>query len=476
MAKVYPVILSGGSGTRLWPESRRSFPKQLLPLISERTMIQETALRLTQDQGFEPPIIVSNEEHRFSIRHQLSEVGLAVTSHILEPVGRNTAAAVVTAALDAAKRDADSVICILSADHHIRNVPEFIASIKLALPSVEAGALATFGIKPDAPETGFGYIRCGAEIAEAPGVFRIEEFVEKPDLQTAEKFLSSGNYYWNGGIFLFSARHLIEECEALCPDVLNYCRVAYDNSTLDLDFIRLEKSAFEKVPSVPIDVAVMEKTRKAVTVPVDFGWNDVGSWKSMWDMADKDKNNNVGSENTLLIDTRNSLVRSKERLVVTLGVEDLIVVDTGDVVMISNFENINDIKKVIDRLEDEGRTEHILHNRVHRPWGYYESLDNGARHQVKHICVNPGSNLSLQYHHKRAEHWIVVAGEAQVVVGEEERTLKENQSVYIPVEAKHRLSNTGSEPLHLIEVQTGSYLGEDDIVRLEDVYGRIENE
>lgn len=475
MPKVYPVILSGGSGTRLWPESRQSFPKQLLPLISEKTMIQETSLRLTPDQGFEAPIVISNEEHRFSIRHQLAEVGVDVTSHILEPVGRNTAAAVVTAALDAEKRDPGSVICVLSADHHIRVVPEFIASIKRALPSVGEGALATFGIKPDAPETGFGYIRAGAELTGMPGVFKIEKFVEKPDLETAQSFIASGNYYWNGGIFLFGAGHLIAECEDLCPDILEACRLAYDKSTLDLDFIRLDRPSFEKVPSVPIDIAIMEKTQKAVTVPVDFGWNDVGSWKAMWDMGDKDEDGNVASSNSMLIDTKNSLVRSKGRLVVTLGLEDMIVVDTGDVVMISSFESIRDIKKIIDQLDDQGRTEHILHNRVHRPWGYYESLDTGSRHQVKHICVNPGSNLSLQYHHKRAEHWVVVAGEAEVIVGEEHMKLKENQSVYIPVEAKHRLSNTGSEPLHLIEIQTGSYLGEDDIVRLEDMYGRIED-
>lgn len=474
MTKVFPVILSGGSGTRLWPESRQSFPKQLLPLISEKTMIQETGLRLTPDQGFEAPIIISNEEHRFSIRQQLAEIEVDVTSHILEPVGRNTAAAVVTAALDAELRDKDSVICILSADHHIENVAEFVESIKIALPSVQGGALATFGIKPDAPETGFGYIRIGAELKERPGVFEVAEFVEKPNLETAETFLASGNYYWNGGIFLFGVSSLLAECEELCPEILASCRVAYNNSTRDLDFIRLEEPSFERVPSISIDVAIMEKTRKAVTVPVDFGWSDVGSWKAMWDIGDKDDSGNVSSGNTLLIDTSNTLVRSKERLVVTLGLEDMIVVDTGDVLMVSNFEGIKKIKKIIEHLENQGRSEHILHNRVHRPWGYYESLDNGLRHQVKHICVNPGANLSLQYHHKRAEHWVVVAGEAEVVVGEEQKTLKENQSVYIPIEAKHRLSNTGHEPLHLIEVQTGAYLGEDDIVRLEDNYGRIE--
>lgn len=476
MSKIFPVILSGGAGTRLWPESRQAFPKQLLPLISEKTMIQETGLRLTTEHGFEPPIIISNEEHRFSIRHQLADIDVDVTSHILEPVGRHTAAAVITAALDAEKRDPDSVICILSADHNIEDVADFIASIKLALPCVRQGALATFGIKPETPDTGFGYIRAGAELADTPGIFEIDEFVEKPDLATAESFLASGNYFWNGGIFLFGVRHLIAECGKLCPDILSSCRLAYDRSELDLDFIRLDKEAFEKVPSVPIDVAVMEKTKNAVTIPVDFGWNDVGSWKAMWEMGDKDADGNVASENTLIIDTKNSLVRSKDRLVVTLGLDNIIAVDTGDVVMISSFDAIKDIKKIIAGLESEGRTEHILHNRVHRPWGYYESLDNGSRHQVKHICVNPGSNLSLQYHHKRAEHWVVVAGEAEVIVGDEEMTLRENQSVYIPVEAKHRLSNTGDEPLHLIEVQTGAYLGEDDIVRLEDVYGRIEGQ
>lgn len=476
MTKVFPVILSGGSGTRLWPESRQSFPKQLLPLISEKTMIQETGLRLTPDQGFEAPIIISNEEHRFSIRQQLAEIDVDVTSHILEPVGRNTAAAVVTAALDAEFRDPGSVICILSADHHIENVAEFIAAIRLALPSVQDGALATFGIKPDTPETGFGYIRAGRELKGTSGIFEVAEFVEKPDQKTAEMFLASGEFFWNGGIFLFGASSLLAECQELCPDVLAPSRLAYDNSTRDLDFIRLDKSSFESVPSIPIDVAIMEKTKKAVTVPVDFGWSDVGSWKAMWDIGDKDDSGNVATDNTVLIDTRNTLVRSKERLVVTLGLDDMIVVDTGDVVMVSSFENIKEIKKIIEQLEGQGRTEHIHHNRVHRPWGYYESLDNGLRHQVKHICVNPGANLSLQYHHKRAEHWVVVAGEAEVVVGEEQKTLKENQSVYIPIEAKHRLSNTGSEPLHLIEVQTGSYLGEDDIVRLEDKYGRIENE
>lgn len=468
---IYPVILSGGVGSRLWPTSRSLYPKQLLPLVSERPMLLETALRVTGDKGFADPIIVSNDEHRFIIAQQLRDAGISPLAHILEPEGRNTAPAAAAAAAFVQSRDPKGILLLLPADHHIENVDAFRAAIERGAALADAGKLVTFGVVPSGPETGYGYIKRGTPL---PGgdAYAVERFVEKPDAATARSYIDEGGYDWNAGIFMFRADAILEEMREYCPEIASHAAEAVLKGARDLDFLRLDQAAFAACPSDSIDYAVMEHTSSAAVVPVDMGWSDIGSWSALWEVGEKDKSGNVLSGDVIAEDTKNCFVRAEAGLAATIGVENLVIVDTGDVLLVASRDRVQDVKKVVERLAAEGRTEHRTHRRVYRPWGFYESINEGERHQVKHLCVHPGAALSLQMHHHRAEHWVVVKGRAEVTVGEECRILEENESVYIPVETTHRLANPGDEPLSIIEVQSGSYLGEDDIVRFDDVYGR----
>jgi mannose-1-phosphate guanylyltransferase/mannose-6-phosphate isomerase len=457
-------------GSRLWPTSRSLYPKQLLPLVSERTMLQETALRVSDGTVFAAPIIVSNDEHRFIIAQQMREAGLVPLTHLLEPEGRNTAPAAAAAAAFVQTRDPKGIMLVLPADHHIRDVAAFRAAIARGAELARTGKLVTFGIVPSAPETGYGYIKRGAPLGD--GAFAVERFVEKPDHETAAGYLAQGGYDWNAGIFMFRADLILEEMRLHCPEIAARAAMSVHKGKRDLDFLRLQPEAFNACPSNSIDYAVMERTKSAAIVPVEMGWSDIGSWSALWETGDQDSEGNVISGDVLAVETKNSYIRAESGLVATLGVEDLVIVETGDVLLVASRDRVQDVKKIVERVAAAGRTEHQAHNRVHRPWGFYESLDEGPRHQVKHLMVHPGASLSLQMHNHRAEHWVVVKGEARVTVGESVRILHENESTYIPVGTKHRLENPGREPLSIIEVQSGSYLGEDDIVRFDDVYGR----
>lgn len=471
MKQIRPVILSGGSGTRLWPTSRAHHPKQFMPLTSERTMIQETALRVSDAERFLPPIVVCNETHRFTVASELQEAGIAMEAEVLEPVGRNTAPAVAAAAALCAARDRGELMLVLPADHHIARPDLFLDVIARGAQLAEKGKLVTFGIVPDSPETGFGYIRRGEALGEAG--FKVDAFVEKPDQRTAEGYLDDGGYFWNAGIFLFQAGRMIEELERTAPEIWRQAALAVTRGTRDSDFLRLDKEAFAASPSDSLDYAVMEHTRDAAVVPADIGWSDVGSWSALWDVAEKDAHGNAATGDVILHEASGCFVRAESRLVAALGVEGLVVIETGDAVLVAHRDRVQDVKAIVSRLQQEGRAEHELHTRVYRPWGFYEGLAEGDRHQVKHLMIKPGAAISLQMHHHRAEHWVVVAGTARVTVGEETRLLAENESVYIPIGARHRLENPGKMPLSIIEVQSGGYLGEDDIVRFEDVYGRV---
>lgn len=471
MKAIRPIILSGGAGTRLWPTSRALHPKQFMPLTSERTMIQETALRVSDSERFLPPVVVCNEEHRFTVASELQQVGISPEVEVLEPVGRNTAPAIAAAAALCAAHDPEELLLVLPADHHIARPDLFLDVIAQGAGLAEEGKLVTFGIVPDAPETGFGYIRAGEAAGE--GGFAVDAFVEKPDADTARGYLDAGGYFWNAGIFLFRADRMIRELEALAPEIWRHAARAVTTGRLDLDFLRLSAEAFELCPSDSIDYAVMEHTKDAVVVPADIGWSDVGSWTALWDIGDKDAHGNVVSGDAVMQETQNTFIRAESRLVATIGVDDLIVVETSDAVLVARRDKVQDVKAVVARLKAEGRAEHEVHARVHRPWGFYEGLDTGERHQVKHLMIKPGAAISLQMHHHRAEHWVVVNGTARVTVGDDTRLLSENESVYIPIGATHRLENPGKMPLSIIEVQSGSYLGEDDIVRFDDVYGRV---
>jgi len=468
---LYPVILSGGSGTRLWPLSRAALPKQLLPLASERTMLQETVLRLGGVAGIGAPLVVCNNDHRFLIAEQMREIGVEPMGIFLEPVGRNTAPAAAVAALTLLKRDPDAVMLLLPADHLINNVPAFHAAVAEGLKAVALGRLVTFGIVPDSPHTGYGYIQRGDALADTTA-HQVARFVEKPDAVTAERFLAGGDYFWNSGMFLFAARQFVEELERYRPDMLAACRRALEGGEHDLDFCRLEKEAFADCPSDSIDYAVMERTPNAAVVPAEIGWNDIGAWSALWDVGRKDADDNVVRGDVYLDGVKGSYVRAESRMVAALGVENLLIVETPDAVLVADQSKAQDVKKVVDYLKKAGRSEHEFHTRVFRPWGWYEGIDMGERFQVKRIMVKPGHKLSLQMHHHRAEHWVVVSGTARVTRGGVEELLTEDQSTYIPLGTTHRLENPGKVPLHLIEVQSGSYLGEDDIVRFEDVYKR----
>ncbi|MCV2216214.1 mannose-1-phosphate guanylyltransferase/mannose-6-phosphate isomerase [Thauera sp. Sel9] len=474
------VILSGGSGTRLWPASRENHPKQLLPLTSERSLLQETAVRLDDFAGGEVdrrPLVVTNEEYRFIIAEQLRQIGVRSPQIVLEPFGRNTAPALTLAAL-AALEEGDPVLLVMPADHVITDLAAFQQAIAQGSSLAADGMLVTFGIVPDRAETGYGYIRAGVAIG---GGRELAEFVEKPDLDTAQRYLESGGYFWNSGIFMMKASVWLRAIERFRTDIAEACRAAYEGRKPDADFIRLEQGAFERCPSDSIDYAVMERLAnapeagKGVVVPMSAGWSDVGAWDALWAVSGKDEAGNAGRGEVLFEGCRNTLVHANDRLVAAVGCEDMIVVETPDAVMVAHKDRTQDVKKVVARLKAEGRSLTQSHRKVYRPWGWYDSIDEGERFQVKRIVVNPGAKLSLQMHHHRAEHWIVVKGTAEVTNGERVFLLAENESTYIPLGHTHRLANPGKVPLEIIEVQSGSYLGEDDIVRFEDTYGRSSN-
>ncbi|WP_370514800.1 mannose-1-phosphate guanylyltransferase/mannose-6-phosphate isomerase [Endozoicomonas sp. OPT23] len=470
-----PVIMSGGSGSRLWPQSRSLYPKQFLPLVNDQTMFQNTLSRLEGLESVSEPLVIANEEHRFLVAEQFRQMERNASAIILEPVGRNTAPAVALAALKAIAlaEDQEPLLLVLAADHVIDDVPAFHQAVEAALPAARDGKLVTFGIVPTAPETGYGYIMASSEFVESSKQLApVEQFVEKPDLKTAEEYVASGNYFWNSGMFLFKASRYLEQLKTFRPDILNACQQAMTVQNEDLDFVRLDEAAFKACPDDSIDYAVMEKTKDAVVVPLDAGWSDVGSWTSLADISEKDEAGNSTLGDVLLQDTRNTYVRSEKKLIATVGVENLVITESDDAILVSHKDRVQDVKKVVEQLKAENRTEAKLHRKVYRPWGAYDSIDHGERFQVKRITVKPGAQLSLQKHYHRAEHWIVVKGTALVTNGEQQILLTENQSTYIPVGEVHRLENPGKFDLELIEVQSGSYLGEDDIVRFEDTYGR----
>jgi mannose-1-phosphate guanylyltransferase/mannose-6-phosphate isomerase len=471
-AAVHPVILSGGSGTRLWPMSRTYYPKQLLPLVGERTLLQQAALRVAGAEGFAAPLVIANEEHRFIIAEQLREIEVTTAGLLLEPVGRNTAPAACIAALSLIAAAPDALMLLMPSDHTIEDRAAFLAAVQRAAVAARAGRLVTFGIEPERAETGYGYIERDTALAKADGVFAVARFVEKPDAATAERYVASGDFFWNSGIFLFPATLYLSELERLHPDMLASCRQALEAARCDDDFIRLDKAAFADCPSDSIDYAVMEHTDRAAVVPVAMGWSDLGSWDALWAMAEKDAAGNALVGNVIAEDAKNCYLRSEAGLVAALGVEDLVVVATDDAVMLAPRSRAQDVRRLVARLVKENRGEADALPRVHRPWGSYETLHVGHRVQVKHITVKPGGKLSLQMHHHRAEHWVVVQGTARIRRGDEEIILTEDQSTYIPLGTPHRLENPGKIPLHLVEVQSGAYLGEDDIVRFEDDYGR----
>jgi mannose-1-phosphate guanylyltransferase / mannose-6-phosphate isomerase len=466
MTPLSPVLLSGGSGTRLWPLSREAYPKQFLPLVGDDTMVQATWKRVAP-LATGAPIVVANEEHRFLVAEQLRQIGAPVPTILLEPIGRNTAPAIAAAALQAMADGEDPLLLVLPSDHVVRDEVGFRNAVTAAVPAAEAGALVTFGIVPDAPETGFGYIQAEA----GSNLRKVLRFVEKPDAATAQSYLDAGGYYWNSGMFLFRASRLLEELRRFRPDVVQAVQAAFDAAKRDGDFIRLDKEAFAASPSDSIDYAVMEKTDHATVLPVDIGWSDVGSWSALWDVAERDDNGNAHHGDVIAVDSRNSYAYA-QRLVALVGVDDIVVVDTPDAVLVAHKDRVQDVKLVVAQLKDGQRSQAVLHREVHRPWGSYDSVDFGSRHQVKRIKVKPGAQLSLQSHEHRAEHWIVVKGVARVTRNNDVFELFENQSTYIPIGAKHRLENPGTDMLELVEVQSGDYLGEDDIVRYSDIYGR----
>lgn len=474
---IIPVILSGGSGTRLWPLSRELYPKQLLPLAEKKTMLQETLLRLQQLDDCGSAIVVCNEAHRFMVAEQLRQIACKATI-LLEPEGRNTAPALACAAYQALEENPDPLLLVLPADHVINDLQALIGSIKSGVEHAEKGMLLTFGIVPTQAETGYGYIKSGKQLFlegggdETLGAFLVERFVEKPDLATASEFVQSGCYYWNSGMFLFRATRFLEELGKNYPEIISACREAFNSGRNDLDFYRLDPIAFSKCPSESIDYAVMEKTSSAALVPLDAGWNDVGSWSALWEIGKKDEDGNVVHGDVVTSETSNSYLYSSSRLLTTIGLENYVVVETSDAVLVAPKEQVQQVKNIVNKLRMSNRSEIVLHKKVNRPWGTYECIDMAGRYQVKRITVSPGAELSLQMHHHRAEHWVVVSGTAKITNGEKIITLTEDQSTYIPLGQIHRLENPGRIPLELIEVQTGSYLGEDDIVRFEDTYGR----
>ena len=460
------VVMAGGSGTRLWPLSRAAHPKQFLALHGDDTMLQATFKRL-DGLGIQASVTICNEEHRFFVAEQLREID-RLGSIILEPVGRNTAPAIALAALSSPD-DEDPLLLVLAADHVIQDEVAFIRTVMDAIPLADAGKLVTFGIVANEPNTGYGYIKKGE--SQGPG-FTVDAFVEKPSLEVAKEYLDSGDYFWNSGMFLFKASRYLEELKKHRPDIYEACQLSMKHISKDNDFLRVNGTAFDACPSDSIDYAVMEKTTDAVVVPMDAGWSDIGSWTSLWDISKKDDNGNATYGDVMLHESNNSYIRTDGKLVAAIGVDDLVIVSTKDVLVVAHKASVQDVKVVAQQLRAESRTEWEHHREVYRPWGKYDSIDSGERYQVKRITVKPGAKLSVQLHHHRAEHWVVVSGTAKVTNGEKAFILSENESTYIPIGVVHALENPGKVDLELIEVQSGSYLGEDDIVRFEDRYGR----
>jgi mannose-1-phosphate guanylyltransferase/mannose-1-phosphate guanylyltransferase/mannose-6-phosphate isomerase len=469
MSKIFPVILSGGSGTRLWPLSREHYPKQLLELTGPYTLLQETVKRLQGISGCSAPIVVCNEEHRFLVAQQLQQIGCAPRAMLLEPVGRNTAPALSLAALS--MEDPEGILLVMPADHVIQDNAAFLAAVQKGYRAALSGQLVTFGVAPTRAETGYGYIQKGKQSVES-GVFAVARFVEKPDAALAQTYLQSGEYLWNSGLFMMTAGRWLGELHRYRPDIATSVEVAWKNTTRDMDFIRIAKSDFEHCPSDSIDYAVMEKASDVVVVPLDAGWSDIGAWPALREVIKQDTCGNAIRGDVMVLDTHNGLVIAQNRFVAVVGLNDIIVVETADAVLVAHRDSAQKVKDIVAGLRQQNRTEHVTHRRVYRPWGHYEGVDVGERYQVKRITVNPGAALSLQMHRHRAEHWIVVKGTARVTRGDEVSVLGENQSTYIPIGTKHRLENPGTTPLEMIEVQSGGYLGEDDIVRFEDRYNR----
>ena len=466
---VVPVILSGGAGTRLWPLSREMYPKQLLALTGENTMLQDTALRLAPIAGARPPIVVCNEAHRFAVAEQLRALNIEPAAILLEPAGRNTAPAVALAALKAQEMDPDAVMVVAPADHVIRDAQAFRQAAEVAAELARAGKLVTFGIVAHAPETGYGYIRRGD--GRGPS-YPVDKFIEKPPLDVATQFVASGDYYWNSGMFVFTASRYLKELGTFAPDILAASIAAYGAAKSDLDFVRIDKKAFEACRSESIDYAVMEKTKDAVVLPLDAGWSDVGSWSSLFDALPANEDGNVLRGDVLVHDTQDCFVHATSRLVAAVGMENHVIVETKDAVLVAPKDRVQDVKELVAALKKAKRSETAWHREVFRPWGSYDSVDDGERFQVKRLAVNPGAMLALQMHHHRAEHWIVVQGTARVTCDDKTFLLSENESTFVPIGARHRIENPGKVPLHIIEVRSGTYLEEDDVVRFEDKYGR----
>lgn len=471
---IHPVILSGGGGTRLWPLSRTHFPKQYWKLAGSNTLIQDTAIRVVKSQDFNKPMIICHNEHRFLVAEQLREVGIPPSHIVLETMGHNTAASIAIACL--LLEHSEDQLLIMPADHVVENTTEFHQKIRIASEFAQNGKIVTFGIVANTPETRYGYIQKGKELDHS-NVFEVSHFREKPNLNTAKEYIDSGNYYWNSGIFLFKANTMIQEFEHINPTLLQECRQALSNAKHDLDFLRLDSSLISEKHNQSIDYVIMEHTKLAIVIAIDLGWSDVGSWDALWEIAEKDRDGNVTLGDVITHKVRNSYIRGEEhQLLTVLGLDDVVVVSTQDAILIAHKNHIHDIKEIVYELKREQRTELDTHTRVYRPWGYYQNIDRGDRFQVKRLMVKPGGKTSTQIHFHRSEHWVVVSGTARVTRGDETILVYENQSVYLPMGTKHRVENPGKTPLHFIEVQSGSYLGEDDIIRLEDSYGRADVE
>lgn len=479
MTSIIPVVLSGGSGTRLWPLSRAMYPKQFINFFNGRgtTLLGATLGRLKRDGGFEAPILLCNNDHRFLVKEELEKAGLDAKAIILEPVARNTAAAITVAALAAIREHPNAILVVMPSDHAVKDEARFVEAVRRAANVAATGRLVLFGIQPTQPHTGYGYIKQGDSLEGFKGgAFSVQAFCEKPDKDTAKRYLSDGGYFWNSGIFVLNARTFLDEVARLDPRILEAARGALAGSQEDLGFLRLERKAFEESPNISVDYAVMEKTDMAAMLPIDVGWNDVGSWSSLWDIAPRDEHANYANGDTFLKDTTGCYVHSERSLVATIGVNDLIIVDTPDALLVADKNRSQDVTKIVADLKRSNRKEQEQHLRNYRPWGFFETMNIGPRFQVKLLHVKPGGKLSMQMHHHRSEHWIVVQGTAKVVIGETEKLVRENESVYIVATQWHRLENPGKVPLELIEVQIGTYLGEDDIVRTDDVYHRAPEE
>lgn len=474
MNKVYPTIMAGGTGSRLWPLSRETYPKQFIRLCGQYSMLQDTINRLDAIDNLGSPLIISNEEYRFVVAEQLREINQLSNNIILEPLGRNTAPAIALAALQIIKHDPNGILLVLAADHIINDDAAFCSTVNQAVTYAEQEKLVTFGVEPTYPETGYGYIKKGQQTGDKG--FIVEKFVEKPNQKLAQEYLNTKDYLWNSGIFLFKASVYLEQLKLHRPNIFEKCQQAMHNTEQDKDFIRIDKEIFSQCKAESVDYAVMEQTNDAIVVPLNSDWSDVGSWSSLWQISEKGENNNVICGDVIAIDSKDNYLRSEDKLIATVGVNNLAIIETKDAVLVMDKAQSQNVKKVVDELKRSNRKEYVIHRQVFRPWGSYDSLDKGQRYHVKNIRVKPGEKLSLQMHYHRAEHWIVVSGTAEVVIDDKVQYITENQSVYIPLGAKHSLANPGKIDLEIIEVQSGSYLEEDDIVRFQDRYGRIENE